>query len=108
MASGHVFVQPSLYDATSTVVVEALGHGLPVVCLDHCGFRDVVDATCGIRIPPTTLENAVQDFAEAIERLWRDEDYRYELALGAKAAAARLTWRAKQSVLEAIYDEVLA
>ncbi|MGB0063446.1 MAG: glycosyltransferase, partial [Terracidiphilus sp.] len=52
MASGHCFVQPSLYDATTSVVVEALAMGLPVVCLDHFGFRDVVDESCGIRIKP--------------------------------------------------------
>src|SRR5262249_49276567 len=50
MSKGHCFVQPSLYDATSSVVVEALAMGLPVVCLDHFGFRDVVDPSCGIRI----------------------------------------------------------
>ncbi|MGC2614814.1 MAG: glycosyltransferase, partial [Terracidiphilus sp.] len=59
MATGHCFVQPSLYDATSTVVAEALAHRLPVLCLDHFGFRDAVNSACGVKIPPNQLDQVI-------------------------------------------------
>ena len=62
----------SLRDLTSTVTVEGLALGLPVVCLDHCGFADVVDETCGIKVPVTTPARVVSGLATAIHRLAQD------------------------------------
>jgi glycosyltransferase involved in cell wall biosynthesis len=107
MATGHCFVQPSLYDATSTVVAEALAHGLPVICLDHFGFKDAVNAECGVKIPPNTLDQIVRDFAKAIEALWLDEDRRYEMAIAAQKASLRLTWRHKEGVINDVYSQIL-
>ena len=108
MASGHCLVQPSLYDATSNVLVEALAMGLPVVCLDHFGFRDAIDSSCGIRIPAGTLNQVVNDFANALQRLVEDENLRHALAIGARNASTRLTWRYKANVLSDLYSQVMA
>jgi glycosyltransferase involved in cell wall biosynthesis len=107
MATGHCFVQPSLYDATSTVVVEALAFGLPVICLDHFGFKDAVNADCGVRIPPNRLDQVVTAFAQAIEALWLDEDRRYAMAIAAQKASLRLTWKHKEEVINDLYNRVL-
>ncbi len=107
MASGHCFVQPSLYDATSSVVVEALAMGVPVVCLDHFGFRDAVDATCGIRIKPGSLKQITRDFAEALEKLAQDEDLRHTMAIAAHKRSARFTWEYKGRVLGELYDRIV-
>ncbi len=45
------FVITSLKDLTSTVLLEALAQGVPVICPDHCGFADVVTGECGLKIP---------------------------------------------------------
>jgi glycosyltransferase involved in cell wall biosynthesis len=108
MATGHCFVQPSLYDATSTVVVEALSCGLPVICLDHFGFKDVVNAECGVKIPPNRLDQVIRDFANAIEALWLDEDRRHKMALAAQKASADLTWKHKEQVINEVYSYVLS
>lgn len=107
MSSGHCFVQPSLYDATSTVLAEALAHGLPVICLDHMGFKDVVNVECGIKIPPNTLDQVIRDFAKAIEAIGLDEERRYEMAIAAQKASLRLTWKHKEEVINDIYSRIL-
>ena len=107
MATGHCFVQPSLYDATSTVVAEALAHGLPVICLDHFGFKDAVQADCGIKIPPNSFDQVVREFAGAIEALWLDEDRRYAMAVAAQEASLDLTWRHKETVINDVYRRLL-
>jgi len=106
MSTGHCFVQPSLYDATSSVVLEALAAGLPVVCLDHFGFRDVVDASCGVRIKPGGLEQVVRDFAVALRDLALDEEQRYRKALAAGSASVNYTWRSKAKALHDIYQSI--
>jgi glycosyltransferase involved in cell wall biosynthesis len=107
MATGHCFVQPSLYDATSSVVAEALAHGLPVLCLDHFGFKDAVQADCGVKISPDSFPQVVSDFASAIEALWLDEDRRYAMAIAAQIASQQLTWEHKAEVINKVYRRVL-
>ena len=58
-----VFVFTSLRDTTGTVVCEALGAGLPIVCLDHQGVGDIVDASCGIKMPVTSPGRSSAAFA---------------------------------------------
>lgn len=52
MRDSHVFAITSLKDLTSTVALEAISLGLPIVSLDHCGFADLVTEECGIKIYP--------------------------------------------------------
>lgn len=102
MAEADVFVITSIRDLTSTVLLEALAVGLPVVCLDHCGFSDVVDETCGIKVPVGTPKDVVAGFAAALTRL-RDEALRKRLSEGAKRRAAEYAWAKKLAVIERLY-----
>ncbi len=47
----QLFLFPSLHDSGGMVVLEALAHGLPVVCLDLGGPGVIVDDSCGIKLP---------------------------------------------------------
>lgn len=102
MAEADVFVITSIRDLTSTVLLEALSAGLPVVCLDHCGFSDVVDETCGIKVPVGTPKEVIAGFAAALARL-RDATLRKRLADGARKRAAEYAWTRKREALERIY-----
>lgn len=106
MRQGHVFVQTSLKDLTSTVIVEALFCGMPVITLDHCGFSDVINASCGLKVKPGKIADIVADFAAGIEKLYNDEAMRQGLAQGALERANAYTWEAKQRHLRAIYEGV--
>ena len=102
VSQADVFVITSLRDLTSTVLLEALSKGKPVVCLDHCGFSDVVDETCGIKIPVGTPKDVIAGFAAALKKL-EDEAFRNRLSKGAKRRAAEYAWSKKKDVLEKIY-----
>ncbi len=73
MHRAHLFVITSLQDLTSTVLLEALSQGVPVICPDHCGFGDVVTAECGIKVPVRSPRQLVGDLAAAIRQLADDE-----------------------------------
>lgn len=102
MAEADAFVITSIRDLTSTVLLEALSAGLPVVCLDHCGFSDVVDETCGIKVPVGCPKDVIAGFAAALERL-HDEVLRKRLSEGARRRAAEYAWERKREALERIY-----
>lgn len=106
LRKGHIFCLTSIHDLTSTVLLEALSFGLPVICLDHCGFSDVVDDSCGIKIPILNPKEAISGFVEAIEKMSREEGFRLELAHGAIKRAKYFSWSGKIDKLNDYYCEI--
>lgn len=103
MKDCHVLVITSLKDLTSTVAVEAVALGVPIVCLDHCGFGDLMNGNCGIKIPALSLQKIISDLADALCALYADEELRSRLARGAVLRAQEYTWEKKIIELEQCY-----
>ena len=76
MLSCHISLITSLRDLTSAVTIESISLGLPVICLDHCGFSDVIDESCGIPVAVTTFDETVSEIATATYSLASDENLR--------------------------------
>jgi glycosyltransferase involved in cell wall biosynthesis len=107
MAEAHVMLLTSLRDLTSTVTVEALAMGLPIVCLDHCGFAGVVDGSCGIKVPVTHPVVTIAGLSQALQRLAEDEALRSRLAHGAIQRAHDFAWDKKAEVVDKLYRRVM-
>ena len=103
MKQSHAFAITSLKDLTSTVAVEAISLGLPVVSLDHCGFADLVTEECGIKIYPGTANQIISDLANAIQTLFHDEGLRVRLAKGAICRGSDYSWGQKLKHLNETY-----
>jgi UDP-glucose:(heptosyl)LPS alpha-1,3-glucosyltransferase len=101
--AADVFVLPTLYDAGSNAVLEALASGLPVVTSDRCGPGELVadfnaGTVCGARDIPAIAAGM---------RALLDPDTRAGASIGALAAMRPLTPEAMASRLVALYDELL-
>jgi glycosyltransferase involved in cell wall biosynthesis len=107
LKSAHLFVTTSLKDLTSTVILEALSNGVPVVCPDHCGFADVVNEQCGIKIPIGNVREFETGLSRAIVAMARDETMRCRLAEGALRRARDFFWEAKAEAIDRVYSRVL-
>lgn len=107
MKEGHLLCITSLKDLTSTVTLEAIALGLPVVCLNHCGFSHVINESCGIKIPVTTPENISIGFKTAIEKLYENEVLRQQLSQGAFLRAKSFLWEGKINKLNQVYTHLL-
>jgi len=103
----HVFVITSLKDLTSTVIIEALAQGVPVICPDHCGFSDVVSDECGIKLPIHSVDEFERRLAGAVADLASDEERRQRLAAGALSRARDYSPEAKAEAIERVYREAL-
>jgi glycosyltransferase involved in cell wall biosynthesis len=108
MSGSHVMVVTSLHDLTSSVLVEALCVGLPVICPDHYGFRDAVDETCGFKVDTASLEAISAGIAKALTLLHDDEPARQQLARGAIERAQRYTWAETGRLVSTIYESKLS
>ncbi len=103
LADAHLFVITSLNDLTSTVLVEALGLGVPVLCPDHCGFSDAVTVACGRRLAIRSPRGFVAALRSSILELEQDEALRRRLADGARCRAEAFTAQAKQADIADVY-----
>lgn len=105
--SYQVFLFPSLHDSSGNVVLEALSHALPVVCLKLGGPAMLVDERCGRAVEVTGLnEQAVIDrLAEALREIAASADLRSQLRAGALARAGEYSW---DQVVSGLYDRIEA
>ncbi|MBM4088733.1 MAG: glycosyltransferase family 4 protein [Planctomycetes bacterium] len=107
-AWADVFLFTSLRDTTGTVLVEALGAGVPVVTFDHQGAADVVDATCGVKVAVTNRPDAVRRFCQVLTDLARHPSQLAALKRGCLQRAARYVWASTTAKLIEVYRQVLA
>jgi len=104
MGDSHVFAITSLKDLTSNVAVEAISLGLPVICLDHCGFADLVTDDCGIKVHAGFEKQIISDLCNALRKLYMDEALRRRLSEGALLRARDYSWPNKMCALEKVYE----
>lgn len=107
MKNGHCLAITSLKDLTSSVIIEGISLGLPVITLDHCGFSFVVDDKCGIKIPVDNLDKIFINFKKAIEKIYHNENYRFSLAEGALKRAQDFSWDSKIEKLNEVYQRLV-
>ncbi|MGN0868694.1 MAG: glycosyltransferase family 4 protein [Akkermansia sp.] len=108
MQQAHVFCITSMKDLTSTVILEALSFGLPVIAPDHCGFRNVLHEGCGRKIAIRSKRQFVEDYAAAIAEWADDEALRRRLSQGAVARAREFDWTSKGKRLAELYRDAVA
>lgn len=107
-AWADVLVFTSLRDTAGTVLLEALGHGVPVICLDHQGCGDIVTSNCGIKIPVTTADEAVSKMRDAVISLAQDRGKLRKFSCGAVERAHEYLWSRQGERIADIYEKVMA
>jgi glycosyltransferase involved in cell wall biosynthesis len=99
----HLFVSTSLRDTSDKMVLEALGHGVPVMCFGHQSAGDIVTPSCGIRIPVTHPGHAIAAMASSIRSLAKDRTRLLQLSAGACDRARNYLWSENAARITSIY-----
>jgi glycosyltransferase involved in cell wall biosynthesis len=89
--SHDLFIFPSLHDSSGGVVLEALSFGLPVVCLDLGGPKQIVSSDSGV-VVGTAGRNTAQvagALADELFRVFESPSRLSQLSLGATVRAGR-------------------
>jgi glycosyltransferase involved in cell wall biosynthesis len=108
-ASADLFVFPSLRDSGGSALLEAMLHGIPVLCLDWGGPGEMVDQQCAVKIPIESPSRTVQAMAAALTSLSSDPTRRQEMAAAAiRRARSLFDWSAKRQVLEETYRRLIS
>ncbi|MEI3461827.1 MAG: glycosyltransferase [Bacteroides eggerthii] len=106
MKECNLFCITSIADLTSTVLLEALSYGLPVIALNHCGFSNVITIDCGIKIDIHSKKQVVNDFAQAIKTIYNNEEWRIQMSQNALKRASDFTWEEKATQIDNIYHQI--
>jgi glycosyltransferase involved in cell wall biosynthesis len=108
MQSFDVFAITSLQDATSSVLFEAMGAGLPILCHACCGFPDALTDECAILLPVDSPAASARGFAAAITRLFCEPGLYSRMSSAAIGRARSLSWRSRARVVVENYRSVIA
>jgi glycosyltransferase involved in cell wall biosynthesis len=101
LASGDVFLNPSVTETFGNVTLEAMACGLPVVAAGATGAASLVaDGKTGRLVPPGDAES----FANALAPYCADEDLRKAHGAAGETAAQAYSWDA---INQAVVDTYL-
>lgn len=89
-----VLLFPSLHDSGGMVVLEAMSHGLPIICLDLGGPSIMIDNSCGIKIKVKrkSAQQVCDELASGLTKItYNKEEFKF-LQRGAIEQAANYSW----------------
>ncbi|ELC8330629.1 glycosyltransferase family 4 protein [Clostridium perfringens] len=102
--NADVLIMPSLREATGTVLVEAMTHGIPVITFNQFGAKKIVSNKCGYIL---NLNNCSQKpyekIAEAIDYFIENSNQIKIKGKKAQEVIAQFTWEKKFELYSKIY-----
>lgn len=107
MASSDLMLFTSIMEATSTVVLEAIAVGLPVLCFNTCGFGPIVKDFAGITIELSNPNKSVQDFAKELLLVYKNRALLDEISTRILEKRFSLTWESKAHRLSLLYESII-
>ena len=102
-----IFVFPSYREPGGSVVLEAMGFGLPLVVCDRGGPGANVDDSCAFRLPVVSPEQLAADCAAAVRTLVENSALRLRMGDAARehAASAHL-WTNRLDQMFRLYEQL--
>ncbi len=96
----------SLRDSFGSVVMEAMGYGLPVITLDHQGVGTFLPSDASVKIPVKNIDATSLALAQEIELLADDPARLAKMSLAARRFARSHDWTSKAREMTAVYKSV--
>jgi glycosyltransferase involved in cell wall biosynthesis len=108
MNTADVFLFPS-FEGGGMVVLEAMQHELPVICLEYGGPGEMVTGDCGFVVKVGSIEDTVENLARALEALAHNRTLRSKLGAAAKQRVQeRYLWRDRHEIIRQWYSTILS
>lgn len=104
---GSIYLTAS-HEGGGMSVVEALSHGLPVICFDNFGPGESVDDSCGLRIKIDDRMHAINNFAECLTSICLDDKLREKMSENARRRVKdNFLWSHRGDSLKDIYEQAI-
>lgn len=107
MSAADVLVHASFREGISWTILEAMAHGVPVICQDRAGMKDVVTADCGVRISAATPGVLIEGIANGLYDYYKHpETIRMCGEAGQLRVRTEYRWSQIAEVIDRKYREV--
>lgn len=107
MASSDLMLFASIMEATSTVVLEAIAVGLPVLCFNTCGFGPIAKDFAGLTVELSDPNKSVRDFTRELLRLYKNRTLLDYISTRIFEKRSSLTWESKAIQMNDIYRSLI-
>lgn len=108
MDEAQIMLHPSFREGGSWAIMEAMSFGIPVICLNTSGPKDMVTENCGMLIQMKSSEQVSADIGNALNTLFKEKSVYEKLS---KNAITRIkeeyNWTRRGEQIGAIYEKVL-
>ena len=103
MENCDLFFFTSIMEATSTVVLEAISVGLPILCFNICGFGPLVKSFAGVAIELSTPDRSAHEFSQIINHFVSHQEELDAISTTEIKNRERLSWEKKAQQMVEIY-----
>lgn len=104
LENAHLMLLPTLYDANTTVIWEAMAHAVPTLCLDHCGMHDTVIDGTGIKISVSTYKKIVNTLSIQIQDIIDHPNRLKTMTECLLEHRKKYTWEKRRAEFESFYS----
>lgn len=107
LSSSDLHIITSVSEANTTVLLEAIQHGVPTMTLDHCGMRDTVTSESGIKIDIEKYPQLVTKFSNVFNDISSGNISLSKLQPGVKESFMKLHWDNRNRVFQEAYQDAI-
>ena len=105
--SADIFLHASFIEAAAWSILEAMVHGVPVVCQDRSGMADMVTSECGTKVLASSEQALVDAFANALLGYYENPELvRIHGVAGQNRVRENYTWLRSGDLMDAVYHRV--
>ena len=105
--SADVLIHSSFREGGSWTILEAMAHGVPVICQDRAGMKDMVTGECGTKVAAITPEGLVKGLVDALIEYYQDpETIQNRGRAGQERVCSTYSWTKICDALCGILDSV--
>ena len=102
-----VLVHSSFREGGSWTMLEAMAHGVPVICQDRAGMKDMVTADCGFKVAAKTPDNLIEEAAGRLMEYYSNRDLLRAHGVAAqKRVASIYRWENIASQISEVYSRI--
>jgi len=108
MQEATILLHPSFREGGSWSIMEAMSFGLPVICLNTSGPKDMVTNQCGLLINLTSSSQIFTDVGKGLLELSRNKAlYETYSKNAVKRIASEYNWDRRREQIKEVYDQIL-
>lgn len=107
MQNADLHVITSVSEGNPTTIWEAMQNGVPTMSLDHCGMRDIITDSSGIKIKLGNYPDVVKEFGTILNNISKNPVLLSELIPGVKQCFYKHHWENRVKFFNEAYNKTI-